>query len=243
MRSPTPPIPLPDAIREAPAITAEAAAVPASLVEGWWAAGLDVRDDAVTRAEAARDWWPRSLGWTVESGALAANRPAVVVRPRSTADVATVLRACSSAGVPVTAAGGRSGVCGASLPVFGGVVLDMTSMQGIVEVDAVSGLVRVLPGTFGDDFEERLRADHQLTVGHWPQSMALATVGGWVACRGAGQYSTRYGKVEDMVAGLEAVLADGTVIRTGGRAPREAAGRTSPSSCSGPRAPSPSSPR
>jgi alkyldihydroxyacetonephosphate synthase len=62
-----------------------------------------------------------------------------------------------------------------------------------------------------------------LTVGHWPQSMALSTVGGWLACRGAGQLSTRYGKIEDMVAGLEVVLADGTVVRTGGF-PRAAAG-------------------
>ena len=55
-----------------------------------------------------------------------------------------------------------------------------------------------------------------MTVGHFPQSFDIATVGGWVACRGAGQYSTRYGKIEDMVVGLEVVLADGTVVRTGG---------------------------
>jgi len=54
--------------------------------------------------------------------------------------------------------------------------------------------------------------------------MAISSVGGWVACRGAGQYSTRYGKVEDMVNGLEVVLADGRVVNTGGRAPRSAVG-------------------
>jgi alkyldihydroxyacetonephosphate synthase len=84
-------------------------------------------------------------------------------------------------------------------------------------------VVRVLPGTFGTDLEQRLRDDHGLTVGHWPQSMAISTVGGWVACRGAGQYSTRYGKIEDMVRGLEVVLADGSVVRTGS-GPRGAAG-------------------
>jgi alkyldihydroxyacetonephosphate synthase len=62
-----------------------------------------------------------------------------------------------------------------------------------------------------------------LTVGHFPQSFDLATVGGWLACRGAGQYSTRYGKIEDMVVGLEVVLADGRTVRTGG-APAAAAG-------------------
>ena len=68
-----------------------------------------------------------------------------------------------------------------------------------------------------------LQDEHGLSVGHFPQSFDLATVGGWVASRGAGQYSTRYGKIEEMVIGLEAVLADGTIIRTGG-APAAAAG-------------------
>jgi alkyldihydroxyacetonephosphate synthase len=68
-----------------------------------------------------------------------------------------------------------------------------------------------------------LRDEHGVTCGHWPQSMALSTVGGWLACRGAGQLSTRYGKIEDIVAGLDVTLADGTEIHTGG-APRSAVG-------------------
>ncbi len=67
---------------------------------------------------------------------------------------------------------------------------------------------------------QTLRDAHHLTLGHRPQSIALSTVGGWLACRSAGQYSTRYGKIEDMVVGLEVALADGRLIRTGGTAPR-----------------------
>src|SRR5262249_12703193 len=119
-----------------------------------------------------------------------------------------------------TAAAGRSGVCGASVPVYGGVVLDMTAMHGIVAVDATSMVAEVLPGTFGDVYEDALRAEHGATRGHWPQSIPLSTVGGWLACRGAGQLSTRYGKIEDLVVGLEVVLADGRVITTGGTPPR-----------------------
>jgi alkyldihydroxyacetonephosphate synthase len=95
-------------------------------------------------------------------------------------------------------------------------------MQGIESVDEVSGIIEVLAGTFGPDLEDAART-YGLTVGHYPQSFALATVGGWVACRGAGQYSTRYGKIEDMVHALEVVLADGTILRTGG-APAAAVG-------------------
>jgi alkyldihydroxyacetonephosphate synthase len=124
----------------------------------------------------------------------------------------------------VTAAGGRSGVCGASIPLFGGVALDLCGLAGIGDVDADSLVADLRAGTFGPDVESGLRGGHGLTLGHWPQSMDLSTVGGWLACRGAGQYSNRYGKIEDMVIGLEVVLADGRVIRTGGRGPRSATG-------------------
>ncbi|MFM7225468.1 MAG: FAD-binding oxidoreductase, partial [Actinomycetota bacterium] len=112
---------------------------------------------------------------------------------------------------------------GASVPVFGGVLLDLTALAGIIAVDEESLLVEVAPGTFGDVFEDELRARHGLTCGHWPQSIALSTVGGWLACRGAGQLSTRYGKIEDIVERLDVVLADGTLVHTGGH-PRAAAG-------------------
>jgi alkyldihydroxyacetonephosphate synthase len=134
-----------------------------------------------------------------------------------------VLRVCNEARVPVTAAAGRSGVCGASVPLHGGVVLDLCGLAGIVDLDAGSLVLDVLPGTFGTWLEDTLRAQHQVTLGHWPQSIDLSTVGGWLACRSAGQYSTRYGKIEDMVVGLDVALADGRVVHTGG-APRAAVG-------------------
>jgi len=173
-------------------------------------------------AAAGDDWWPISAHWAA-AGLLAA-RPAAVLRPASATEVAAVLALCSEAKVPVTPAAGRSGVCGGAVPVSGGVALDLLGLSGVSAVDDTSLLVEVAPGTFGDDFERRLRRDHGLTAGHWPQSMAISTVGGWAACRGAGQYSTRYGKIEDMVEGLEVVLADGRVLRTGGSAPRAATG-------------------
>ena len=177
-------------------------------------------DDSV-RAEAGRDWWPLAIRWATR-GAVPA-RPAVVARPTEAGQVAAVLSVCHDARVPVTAVAGRSGVCGSSVPAFGGVALDLCGLSGVVDIDTTSLLAEVLPGTFGPDLEAELRS-HATTLGHWPQSMDLSTVGGWVACRGAGQYSTRYGKIEDMVVGLEVALADGRVIRTGGTGPRAALG-------------------
>jgi alkyldihydroxyacetonephosphate synthase len=170
---------------------------------------------------AGRDWWPLALTWARASSVPAL--PAAVAQPSTTADVAAVVRVCNEARVPVTAAAGRSGVCGAAVPVFGGVVLDTTAMSGVDDIDPTSLLVTVRPGTFGDALEGVLR-EAGLTLGHWPQSIELSTVGGWLACRSAGQYSTRYGKVEDMAAGLEVVLADGSTVHTGGGGPRAATG-------------------
>ncbi|MGD9702131.1 MAG: FAD-binding oxidoreductase [Acidimicrobiia bacterium] len=171
-------------------------------------------------AESSRDWWPLALHWALAGMVPAA--AAAVCRPTSAEQVAAILAIATREQIPVTPAGGRSGVCGASVPVHGGIVLDLTAIHGVVSVDDVSLVAEVLPGTFGPDYEAHLRSQG-CTGGHWPQSMDISTVGGWLACRGAGQYSTRYGKIEDMVVGLEVVLADGRIIRTGG-APRAAAG-------------------
>ena len=168
---------------------------------------------ATETAAASRDWWPLALHWSLAGNV--AQRAGAVCRPTSTEQVAAVLSMCSADGVPVTAAGGRSGVSGASIPVFGGVVLDLTAMQGITDIDAPSGVVEVWAGTFGPELETELRQRCAMTIGHFPQSFDIATVGGWVACSGAGQYSTRYGKIDEMVVGLEIVLADGSVLRTG----------------------------
>ena len=183
--------------------------------------GATVDVDVARRVEASRDWWP--LIMTRASSAQIGQVAAVVVSPQTTEQVASVLRLCNEHRVPVTPAAGRSGVVGGSVPLFGGVLLDLCGLAEIQSVDTVSGIVDVGAGMFGDVFEDQLQADYGLTVGHWPQSIALSTVGGWLACRGAGQLSNRYGKIEDIVLGLDVVLADGTLVRTGGHA-RQSAG-------------------
>jgi alkyldihydroxyacetonephosphate synthase len=180
-----------------------------------------VTTDAATLAECSRDWWPLAMTWALDGQV--PSLASVVARPADADEVAAVVRVAADAGMPVTAAGGRSGVCGASVPLYGGIVLDLTALSGIVDVDDTSLVVDVRAGTFGTPLEDELRAAYDKTLGHWPQSIDLSTVGGWLACRSAGQFSNRYGKIEDMVAGLDVVLADGRAITTGG-APRQAVG-------------------
>ncbi|HEY8545020.1 MAG TPA: FAD-binding oxidoreductase [Acidimicrobiales bacterium] len=195
--------------------------VPDPVVERLRSACAEVTTDPAERAEASRDWWPLAMQWAADGQV--AGLAGVVARPARADEVAAVLAVCDEARVPVTAAAGRSGVCGASVPLYGGVVLDMTGLAGIRDVDGTSLVLDVAPGTFGDHLETALRTEHGVTLGHWPQSVALSTVGGWLACRSAGQLSGRYGKIEDMVLGLDVALADGRIVHTGG-APRSAVG-------------------
>jgi alkyldihydroxyacetonephosphate synthase len=220
--APTPPIAFPDGAASATArLSARRVEVDDALEERLVATGAAVVRAPEVVGEASRDWWPLAMIWALDNRVAA--RAGAVVRPDTIEQVAAIVRCCNEAGVPVTAAAGRSGVCGASVPLFGGALLDLTGLAGIVDVDGTSMVVDVLPGTFGDVFEEQLRSEHGVTSGHWPQSIALSTVGGWLACRSAGQLSTRYGKIEDIVTGLDVVLADGSRLTTGG-VPRAAVG-------------------
>ena len=191
------------------------------LVGAFVAADIEVDVSQRARAEHGRDWWPITIA-DVAAGRVP-HWPGVVVRPRTTDQVSRALRIASAWGVAVTAQGGRSGVEGGAVAPDGAIALDLTGLNRVLDVDEISGTVRVEAGVFGPDLEAAVR-DRGLTVGHFPQSFELSTVGGWLASRGAGQYSNRYGSVEDMVRGLTVVLASGDVVALGGRAPREAVG-------------------
>jgi alkyldihydroxyacetonephosphate synthase len=192
-----------------------------ALLDDLAAAGVDFGTDGALRADHGRDWWPLTIP-DVARGHVP-QWPGVVVRPSSNGDVGRVLEIASKHRVAVTAQGGRSSVVGGAVAPEGAIALDLTGLNRVLDIDAVSGTVSVEAGVFGPDLE-RAVAEHGFTVGHFPQSFELATVGGWIACRGAGQYSNRYGKIEDIVRGLDVVLASGETIEVGGRAPRQAVG-------------------
>jgi alkyldihydroxyacetonephosphate synthase len=173
------------------------------------------------RAAHGRDWWPLSIP-EVGAGRVPL-WPGVVVKPTTTSQVSDVLAIAAHQAVAVTAQGGRSSVLGGAMAPKGAIALDMTGLNKMLEIDEVSGTLSVEAGVFGPDLEAYVN-QRGWTVGHFPQSFDLSTVGGWLACRGAGQYSNRYGKIEDMARGLTVVLANGDVVDVGGRGPRQAVG-------------------
>lgn len=171
------------------------------------------REDVIA---GTRDWWARSM--VAETAGRPATPEAVIVHVSTVEQVQAVMRIAHRHAIPVTVAGGRSNVTGAALPVRGGIVLDVCQLNRLIDFDAESQIVQVEAGMFGDVFEETIQGRYGMTMGHWPSSFGISTVGGWVACRGAGQLSTRYGKIEDMVFSMDVVLADGRLVTVGGYA-------------------------
>lgn len=149
-------------------------------------------------------------------------RPDAVVRVWGAADVRTVVRAAAAADVPVTARGLGSSVTGQPLPTEGGIVIDLAGLTGTPRLNSYDLEVTVPAGTRGSDVEQYLN-ERGFTLGHSPQSLQRSSVGGWIATRASGQFSSRYGGIEDLVVGFDVVLADGEQVRLTSR-PRGATG-------------------
>ena len=179
-----------------------------------------ISTDRQTRRQSAIDSWPLALLRRVRGDDLP--EPAAVIAPATTGDVATVLAWASETGTAVIPRGAGSGVCGGATADHGAVVLDLSRMDRIGPVDRESQTVEVQAGVRGDRLEEELAAS-DLTTGHYPQSVAISTVGGWIAASSAGQASTGFGAIEDVLLGLTAVLPDGEILRLR-PVPRSAAG-------------------
>ena len=179
-----------------------------------------VAEDAATLAAHRTDYWILAH-LRARQGRLAGG-PACVVRPRSTAEVAAAVRAAQRLGVAIVPYGAGSGVVGGATPPDRSLVIDLSAMNALLEVHDTALYARAQGGMLGGAYEAAVRA-RGYTGGHYPQSIDRSTVGGWVATRAAGQFSTRYGNIEDLCLGLEAVLPSGEVVRTA-LVPRASAG-------------------
>jgi alkyldihydroxyacetonephosphate synthase len=144
----------------------------------------------------------------------ASHAPDAVVEAGSEAEVAAVLRACSRAAVAVIPFGGGTSVVGGVEALRGSnaaaISLDLTRMKGVLDVDQVSLRASLEPGILGPELERQL-AGAGLTLGHFPQSFEFSTVGGWVATRSAGQASSGYGRIDELVESVTCVTPSGTL--------------------------------
>ncbi|MCQ5375120.1 MAG: FAD-binding oxidoreductase [Methanomassiliicoccales archaeon] len=149
--------------------------------------------------------------------------PDVVVQPRTTEQVSRILRFANENRIPVLARGGGTGLCGSAVPIKGGIVMDMTKMNQIKEIRVEDLYCVVGPGVIYDKLNEAL-APYGFFFPPTPGSGEACTIGGMVATNASGMRAIKYGATRDYVLGLEVVLANGEVIRTGTRTIKNSSG-------------------
>jgi alkyldihydroxyacetonephosphate synthase len=140
-------------------------------------------------------------------------KPDYIVQPGSVDEVKRVMALANREKIPVTPWGGGSGSQGGILPVYGGIMLDMKRLNRIIEIDEVSHTVTVEAGINCTLLELALN-EKGLTFPHYAASSNCASVGGFIAHRGSGTLSTKYGKIEDFVLSMEVLLPSGKIIKT-----------------------------
>jgi alkyldihydroxyacetonephosphate synthase len=191
-------------------------APPAAVTDAVSALAAALGADAVITTGDALDAYTADTYWPALAAKAAGAplaRPDVVVLPRTEEDVAEAVAIAGEHRVPLVAWGGGSGTQGGCLPVHGGIVIDLRSLDEVIEIDEVSATVTVQAGKNGRALESELN-ERGLMLPHYPASVEWATVGGYIAARGSGVLSTRYGKIEDLVLSLRAATPGAGMIET-----------------------------
>jgi glycolate oxidase len=150
-------------------------------------------------------------------------RPELVLLPLSTEEVSKILKLASSHKISITARGAGSSVCGAPVPVEGGIVLSLTLMNRILETNTPDRYCIVQPGVINGDLQVEL-AKTGFFYPPDPGSMAFSTIGGNLAQNAGGPRCLKYGVTSDYVLGMEVVLPNGDIIRFGSRNVKDVTG-------------------
>jgi glycolate oxidase subunit GlcD len=149
--------------------------------------------------------------------------PEVVIKPLSTAQVSEIIKIAYAHNIPITARGAGTGLSGGCVPLDGGIVLDMSAMNRIIEMDFDNLQVVVDPGIVQEKLNKALEP-YGFFFPPDPGSSAMCTLGGLIANNGSGMRSVKYGTTRSYVLGLEVVMADGKIIRTGSKTMKSVAG-------------------
>jgi glycolate oxidase len=158
-----------------------------------------------------------------ETAYLHAGLPLAVALPTATAQVATLLRLASEHRIPVVPRGAGSGLSGGAAGIEGGLTIAMTAMDAVLEIDRQNLVVVTQPGILNAELKKRVAAEG-LFYAPDPASYEICSIGGNLGTNAGGLCCVKYGQTRDSVLGLEVVLADGRVIRTGGKNVKDVAG-------------------
>jgi glycolate oxidase len=163
------------------------------------------------------------VSYSYDATPLVQSLPEGVIFPASTEEISAIMKVCSRYKIPVTGRGAGSNLCGGTVPVQGGLVMVTTRMNALLELDEENLTATVQPGLNTREFHQKVEAKG-LFYPPDPSSMIICTMGGNIALGAGGLRGLKYGTTRDYVLGLEAVLADGEVLRTGGKLMKDVAG-------------------
>ncbi len=150
-----------------------------------------------------------AFNWTLQGKMM--SLPDIITWPETVEQISEILKYANKEKIPVIPYAEGSGVVGGAIALRGGIILDMKKFNKILEINDKDLTVTAQTGINGMNLERFLN-DKGYTSGHIPQSLYTSSLGGWIAHRAAGQFSTKYGKIEDIVMGMEIVLPQGDVI-------------------------------
>ncbi len=158
-----------------------------------------------------------------ETAYLDAGLPLAVALPTTTAETSTLVRLAAEHRIPVVPRGAGSGLSGGAAGIEGGLTIAFTRMDKVLEIDAANLCVVVQPGIINAELKKRV-AEEGLFYAPDPASYEMCSIGGNLGTNAGGLCCVKYGQTRESVLGLEVVLADGTVIRTGGKNVKDVAG-------------------
>lgn len=159
---------------------------------------------------------PEDLAVYAYDGTWALGKPDAVISPLTPEEVSTAVKIAASLDIPIVPRGGGTGLAGGAVPTEGGLVINMTRMNRVLEIDTANMTITVQPGVITANLQAEVEK-LSLFYPPDPQSLRQCTIGGNIATAAGGPRCLKYGTTRDYVLGLQVVLADGRVIRTGGK--------------------------
>ncbi|MFX0028552.1 MAG: FAD-binding oxidoreductase [Candidatus Hermodarchaeota archaeon] len=150
-----------------------------------------------------------TLNWELQGKI--AGLPDLITWPETIEQICEILKLANQEKIPVIPYGEGSGVVGGAIPLYGGIIVDLKKFNKVLTINDKNLTVTAEAGINGMNLERYLNTKGY-TSGHIPQSLYTSSLGGWIAHRAAGQFSTKYGKIEDIVLGMEVVLPQGELI-------------------------------
>lgn len=152
-----------------------------------------------------------------------AHMPELVIKPETKEQISEIVKLCNEENIPITPRGAGSGLAGANIPIYGGIVISLERMNNIIEIDTKNLVAVVEPGVVTNDLC-RIVSEKGLYYAGYPMSVETSFIGGNVATNAGGSKVIKYGNTGHHILGLEVVMPDGEIIEYGGKRRKDSSG-------------------